>query len=425
MKLGAWTYRCECGGEDAVHGEGDLELVHDWDDLDAERLRRTFRERLGERHTIHASGVWRYRELIAPELPDEAIVTRGEGNTRLYASEAAAAYAGVRSVWLKAQSGNPSGSFKDNGMTAAVSFGRYLGCTRFACTSTGNTSSSLAMYASAAGGRAIVLMPERHVADGKLLQTLAYGADIVKFPGTYDDGIRYLETHAIALGLYVCNSLNPLRIEGQKSIVYELAQDLDWRMPDWIVLPGGALSNTAALGMGLRDLRKLGLIDRLPRVAVIQAEGAAPFHRMVAGGAETLAPESSPRTRATALHIGHPPGWRRALRTLRLTDGVTAAVPDRAILEAKAVIDRSGVGCEPASAASLAGLKALRESGVIHRDETAACLLTGHILKDTDSIREYHIDGLWGGAHRNRPSSAEGGELASALASLVGAHGNA
>ncbi|QHT60796.1 threonine synthase [Paenibacillus lycopersici] len=380
-------YACRCGGL--------LEIRHRFEAVDAERLKDTFRRRLGERHTAGAGGVWRYKELIAPELPDSFIVTRNEGNTGLYAPECVREFAGVRRLWLKAQSENPSGSFKDNGMTAAVSHGLSLGYKRFACTSTGNTSSSLSMYAAAAGVQAHVLVPDEGVSLNKVLQTLAYGAQVAAFPGTYDDGIRWLDEHAEENGMHICNSINPLRIEGQKSIVFELAQDLDWTLPDWIVLPGGALSNASALGKGLRELHALGFIAAMPRVAVVQAEGASPFHRMVAASSDTLIPEPSPRTAASALNIGHPPSWRKALDTVHRTNGVTVAVSDAEIMAAKACVDRSGIGCEPASAAAAAGLRKLVLAGTIHRDETAACILTGSLLKDTDAIRGYHLDGAF------------------------------
>ncbi|WNQ11059.1 threonine synthase [Paenibacillus aurantius] len=378
-------YECRCGGL--------LELVQDFRGVDAEQLKREFAKRLGERHTPLASGVWRYKELIAPELPLEALVTKGEGNTGLYSPPAVTSYAGCRRLWLKALGENPSGSFKDHGMTAAVSHGRFLGFRRFACSSTGNTSSSLAMYAALMGGEAHVYVPEGTVSENKVLQTLAYGAVVHRFAGTYDDGIRFLREQAGELGLYVGNSVNPFRIEGQKSIIYETAQDLSWQLPDWIVLPGGALSNVSALGKGLRDLYELGFIPRLPRVAVVQAEGASPFHRMMEAGAAELVPEPAPSTRASALNIGHPPSWRKAALVLQETKGVTVAVTDEDILNAKAVVDASGVGCEPASAAAVAGLRRLVSHGIIDREETAVCLLTGHLLKDTDAVGAYHLGG--------------------------------
>ncbi len=372
--------QCACGGV--------WDIRRDISPLDGERLRRQFDERLALRHGVYASGVWRYRELIAPELPLEALVTRGEGNTGLYENAALSTLAGVRKLWFKAQSENPSGSFKDNGMVVAVSHGRSLGERIFACASTGNTSSSLAMYAAWIGGRTLVLAPGTGIAPAKIAQTLAYDATVIPFQGTYDDGIRFLDEHAKALGLYVCNSINPYRLEGQKSIVFEMAQQLGWTLPDWIALPGGALSNVSALGKGLEDLLALGLIDKLPRIALIQAEGASPFHRMMKSQDIALKPEPRPQTRATALNIGNPPNWRKAKFALQRTNGNTIAVSDEQILFAKRSIDKAGIGCEPASAAALAGVIELRKQGVIHKDDTVACILTGHLLKDIEAITE-------------------------------------
>jgi threonine synthase len=370
---------CSCGGL--------LEVEYDRSGYDAERLKRLFRERLSERMSPAASGVWRYKELIHPDLDEAHIVTKYEGNTGLYASEAVRKHAGIRQLWLKAQSENPSGSFKDNGMTVAVSHGRSLGYRKFACTSTGNTSSSLAMYAALAAADAAILVPSKDISMNKVLQTIGYGGSVFPIEGTYDDGIRFLREHAEELGLYVCNSINPLRIEGQKSILFEAAQQLDWSLPDWIVLPGGALSNASALGKGLRELLELGFIAELPRIAIVQAEGASPFHRMIEKKEAELVPEPNPRTCASALNIGHPPSWRKARRALELTGGVTVSVSDREIMESKQAIDRSGIGCEPASAAGVAGLRKLIASGTIGKDESAMCILTGHMLKDTEIMR--------------------------------------
>ncbi len=394
-----FQYMCTCGGL--------YEVVHDFGKLDSEALKRTFQNRLGERMTPYASGVWRYKELICPELPEEFITTKYEGNTGLYAADALQQYTGIRKLWLKAQSENPSGSFKDNGMTVAVSHGRSLGFTRFACSSTGNTSSSLAMFAAIAGSQSYVFVPANNISPNKVLQTVAYGARVISFDGTYDDGIRFLQAHSGELGLYVCNSINPYRIEGQKSIIYEIAQYLDWKLPDWVIVPGGALSNATALGKGLSDLYALGFIDKLPRVGIVQAEGASPFHRMVASGGAELIPDELPYTLASALNIGNPPSWKKALHTLQTTNGVTVSVTDEEILDAKALIDQSGVGCEPASAATVAGLHKLAAQKVIDKDETAVCILTGNLLKDTEALRYYHLEAMSGGAYRNAPHSAE------------------
>ncbi|WP_284640975.1 threonine synthase [Paenibacillus silviterrae] len=378
-------YLCGCGGV--------LDIVHDFRSVDTEKLKSLFDLRLSDRVSPYASGVWRYKELIHPELPDPWITTRMEGNTGLYeASPQLSDYAGLRTVWFKAQSENPSGSFKDLGMTVAVSHGRWKGYRAFTCTSTGNTASSLAMYAARGGCRSYVLLPNRHVAAEKALQTLAYGAEIITFDGTYDDGIRFSERHSEELGLYVCNSINPYRIEGQKGMLIELAHSLEWQLPDWIVVPGGALSNATAIGKAIHELYELGFIHRKPRVAIVQAEGASPFTQMLAAQRKELIPEPKPFTKASALNIGNPPSWRKAIRyAIDGCDGVTLSVSDEAILQAKRLIDRSGLGCEPASAATLAGLRQLVRQGTIHRDETAVCILTGHLLKDTESLRELHL----------------------------------
>ncbi len=394
-----FCYRCSCGGL--------LEIVHDFSHLDGDYLKKLFHQRLSERMSPYASGVWRYKELIYPELSENDIVTKYEGNTGLYGSSLIQRSLGIRKLWLKAQSENPSGSFKDNGMTVAVSHGRSLGYSRFTCTSTGNTSSSLAMYAAVAGCDSYVLVPNEQISVNKVLQSLAYGAKVIGFDGTYDDGIRFYERHDRDLGLYICNSINPFRIEGQKSIVYEIAQYLNWELPDWIIVPGGALSNVSALGKGLNDLRELGLIRKMPQVAVVQAEGAGPFHRLVSRGESELVPNLHPFTIASALNIGNPPSWKKARNVVNQTGGTTCSVTDEEIMEAKDLVDRSGIGCEPASAATVAGLRKLLSAKKIDKDETALCILTGNLLKDTDALREYHLGGLSAAGQSNRLLSAE------------------
>ncbi|WP_239615783.1 threonine synthase [Cohnella mopanensis] len=384
MSQSTVEYQCSCGGL--------LEVVHDFANVDADKLKCEFQQRLSERTGPYASGVWRYKELIHPELPDEYIVTKYEGNTGLYRSEQIRQSLGIREIWLKAQSENPSGSFKDNGMTVAVSHGRSLGFSRFTCTSTGNTSSSLAMYAALAGSESVALVPSDQISMNKVLQTLAYGAKVIEFDGTYDDGIRFYERYGEELGWYICNSINPFRIEGQKSIVFEIAQSLRWEMPDWIVIPGGALSNVTALGKGLHDLRELGFIKRLPRIALVQAEGASPFHKLISQGEQELVPVKRPSTIASAMNIGNPPSWKKARQFLASSSGVTCSVTDEEILEAKSLIDRSGIGCEPASAATVAGLRKLLAERIIGTEESAVCILTGNLLKDTDVLRRTGIN---------------------------------
>jgi len=379
---------CSCGGL--------KEVEQDFIDIDADAFKARFEQRLFDRMSPYASGVWRYKELIAPAIEDVYVVTKLEGNTPLYAAnDRLSSYAGVQQLLFKAQSHNPSGSFKDNGMTVAVSHGLSLGYRHFTSTSTGNTSSSLAMYASWAGANSHVFVPSHSISENKVIQTLAYGANVYTFDGTYDDGIQYLEQEAELLGYYVCNSVNPMRIEGQKSIIFEIAHQMKWHMPDWILVPGGALSNATALGKGLLELFNLGFIDRLPRIAIIQAEGASPFHQFVqqqCSGQKTsrLEPVTTPNTIASALNIGNPPSWHKAYRYLKKLRGVTVSVSDEDIMQAKYIIDTAGLGCEPASAAALAGLRRLIEQQVIDRNERVVCILTGHLLKDTEAITHCH-----------------------------------
>ncbi len=355
--------------------------------------------------TAHHSGVWRYLPLL-PSLPADAIISRWEGNTPLYREDRLARFAGLGEgqLELKHEGHNPSASFKDRGMTVGVSHAKAVGARIVACASTGNTSASLAAYAAAAGIPALVLVPETNVATGKLAQTVAYGANVVQIDGDFDKALELLRQLTAAYNVYLVNSVNPFRLEGQKTIVFEMLEQREWRTPDWIVLPGGNLGNTSSFGKALLELRAVGLIDRLPRLAVVQAEGAAPFAAYHASGFEEFAPVHA-ETVATAIKIGNPASIPRARRSIELTNGWVTTVSDKAILEAKTAIDRTGIGCEPASAASLAGLRRLVREGVIQPHETAIALLTGHILKDTEAVTAYHFADLDGAPRTgaNRP----------------------
>ncbi|MEA2528801.1 MAG: threonine synthase [Thermomicrobiales bacterium] len=335
------------------------------------------------------SGVWRYRRLL-PALPDEAIVSRAEGNTPIYWDQRLARYAGLERVGFKHEGQNPTASFKDRGMTVGVSHAVAVGARIVACASTGNTSASLASYAAAAGLAALVLIPEGKIAGGKLAQTIAHGARIVQVQGDFDAALALLRELTSAYPVYLVNSVNPFRLEGQKTIVFELLEQLDWVIPDVIALPGGNLGNTAAFGKALSDLWNAGLIDRMPRLATIQAAGAAPFADYFASGFDRYRPVVA-ETVATAIKIGNPASIERARRAIQLTDGVVTSVTDDEILDAKAEIDRVGIGCEPASAASLAGVRRLVREGVIAPDATVVGILTGHVLKDADAVVSYHL----------------------------------
>jgi threonine synthase len=368
---------------------GLLELQHRPPALTPAELMERFTERRGQRPGELASGVWRFREVVLPSATD--VISHPEGNTPLLHRDAIDRWSGVDRLLLKHEGHNPTGSFKDRGMTVGVTQARRIGATAVACASTGNTSASLAAYAAQAGLPALVLVPADQVAIGKLAQTLAYGARTLLVRGDFDDCLRLVEEASERLGVYLLNSINPFRLEGQKTIVLELLQQLGWQPPDWIVLPAGNLGNTAAFGKALVEAYRWGLISRLPRLAAVQAAGAAPFARSFAEDFENRYAVRA-ETVATAIRIGNPASFERAVHAIRETDGVVLAVTDEEILEAKAVVDGTGVGCEPASAASVAGVRDLIRRGLMAPDQHAVAVLTGHILKDPGLLLQYHRD---------------------------------
>jgi threonine synthase len=417
-----WTLRCvECGADfpgleprhRCVCG-GTLDVEHRPPALRGAELRELWERRLGSRDPLDRSGVWRFRELVLP-LEARFVATRQEGGTPLYDAPRVAAYAGLDALRLKHEGENPTGSFKDRGMTAGVSIARRLGMTRVACASTGNTSASMAAYAAAAGMEALVYIPEGKISYSKLAQAVAYGARVVQVSGSFDDAMRRVEAVCADEGIYLLNSVNPFRIEGQKAIGFELLQDLEWEVPDWIVLPGGNLGNSSALWKGMRELHALGVIGRLPRIAVVQAEGASPLYDAWRSGAE-LVPAERPETLATAIRIGSPVSWRKSLRGILATGGAVERVTDQEIMDAKAHVDAAGIGAEPASCASVAGIRRLTAAGVIRPDERVCAVLTGHLLKDPDAVVRYHRGELEGirPAFANRPVHTEAGAAAGA-----------
>jgi threonine synthase len=379
-------YTCDhCGGL--------LDVLHDLDAMLGSVTRQTFDARLGSLDAPYNSGVWRYKELISPDTDNSLIVSRPEGNTNLYNLPRLAQWAGVDTLLLKHEGENPTGSFKDRGMTGGVTQARFLGMSRVACASTGNTSASLAAYAAFAGIEGIVFFQNKQVALGKLAQAIAYGATAVRIDADFDKNLELVRQVSVALGIYVLNSVNPFRLEGQKSIMFETMQQLRWQVPDWIVVPGGNLGNSSAFGKGLSELHHLGIINRLPRIAVIQAEGANPLYQAYLRDFAHFEPMKA-ETIATAIKIGNPVSYPKAVRALRNTNGVVEQVSDQEIMDAKALIDATGIGCEPASACSLAGVRKLVEKGVIGRGESVVGLLTGHVLKDTEAVIGYHNNTL-------------------------------
>jgi threonine synthase len=333
----------------------------------------------------HESGVWRYNPYVVP-LSEDHIVTHPEGNTRIYTRAALNAFAGVDWMGFKHEGENPTGSFKDRGMTVAVSQARSLGRRLLGCASTGNTSAALAAYAAqCADVRALVFLPAGKVAAGKLAQAVAYGAVIVGVEGDFDTAMELVQTAARDLGLYLVNSINPFRLEGQKTVMWEMLEQLQWQPPDWVVVPGGNLGNTSAFGKALLEAHEAGWIKTLPRLAVVQAAGASPFYTAYQSGFAQLVP-SKAETIASAIRIGNPVNYTKAAAALGALRGVVTAVSDDEVLVAKARIDGAGIGCEPASACTLAGVKRLVGEGIIRPSDRVVGVLTGHILKDTDAI---------------------------------------
>jgi threonine synthase len=357
-----------------------------------DELKKTWRERRMSNCPSDQSGVWRYREML-PFEDGRKPVTLREGNTPLLSAGRAAVYAGLDAITFKHQGFNPTGSFKDNGMTCGATQALRLRMTRVACVSTGNTSASMAAYAAAAGLAPLIFIPNGNISYGKLAQALEYSARTFQVEANFDQILALVRVLAERLGIYLLNSINPFRIEGQKTIMIEMLDQRDWAVPDWVILPGGNLGNVSAFGKGLRELQAAGFIDRLPRLAVVQAQGAAPFYELMRRGGE-FQPVHHPETLATAIKIGDPVSWPKAMHEMQTSNGVVEHVTEQEIADAKAVIGQCGIGCEPASAASLAGLKKLRASGIVAKDADVVAVLTGNVLKDPDYIYRYHTGAL-------------------------------
>jgi threonine synthase len=390
---------------------GLFDVAYDWDRLQPPRSLRDFEAKWADRaNPLSFSGVWRFRELL-PFARPEQVLTIGEGQTILQRSDGVAGYVGLEPgrLFLQYEGLNPSGSFKDNGMTAAFTHARLVGARRAACASTGNTSASLAVFCSATGlMRAIVFIGSGKIAYGKLAQALEHGALTVQIAGDFDDAMQRVQQIARRLGIYLVNSVNPFRLEGQKTIMYRVLEALRWEVPDWIVVPGGNLGNVSAFGKAFLELADLGLIDRLPQLAVINAAGANTFYRLyerlglrwnggrpdqqlMAGYYQGLdAEQQRAATIASAIEINRPVNLVKALRALDRCGGVVREATDQEILDAKAKVGAGGFGCEPASAASVAGARKLRQEGVISAGERVVCILTGHQLKDPTATVAYH-----------------------------------
>jgi threonine synthase len=357
--------------------------------ISASALRDLLAQRRRSNAHIDRSGVWRDRELLPPVDP-AAIVTLRENDVPLYEARGGATYAGASHLTYMHLGMNPTGSFKDAGMTAALTHASASGARLAVCASTGNTAASMAAYAARAGMHAVVLVPSVGISASKVAQTLDYGATVFGIDGDFDAAlasVRRLDPRRVA----IVNSVNPYRIEGQKTAAFVLLEQRNWVVPDWFILPGGNLGNTSAFGKGFREALALGLIDRLPRIAVVQAAGAAPFVKLFRDGTDMVPLKAE--TNATAIKIGAPASWRKALGEVRKANGTVLSVTDDEIADARAIIGRDGIGCEPASAASLAGARALIANGTVKRGDDIVLVLTGHMLKDSAYAATYHESG--------------------------------
>jgi threonine synthase len=397
-------FRCE-------HCRDLLEIIYPgWEGkgpagLGATELKQLWRDRRSSHEPFDQSGVWRFREIL-PEISRPQVITIREGNTPIYELPHCAKSAGVRELFAKHQGMNPTGSFKDTGMTVAASFARQAGYRWVACASTGNTSASMAAYAARGGLLSLVLIPDGKISWSKLSQSLDYGAITCQLKTDFDGCVRVLNEVVERMPVYLLNSVNPYRVEGQKTAAFELLEQFGWEPPNHIIVPGGNLANSSAIGKALQEMKRVGLISRLPKVSVIQAEGANPLVRTIREtGGEKLIPVHAD-TMATAIRIGNPASWKKALRVIRETDGTVEQVSEIEIALAKSEIGAEGIGCEPASAVTLAGLKKLVKQGFVKPSESVVLVLTGHLLKDPDFTLKFHRGDLFTGTPYERESNA-------------------
>jgi threonine synthase len=372
----------------------------------AAQLKSLWKERRSSNLPVDQSGVWRFRELLPPLASGIEPITLREGNTPVYELPRCAASAGLDRLYAKHQGMNPTASFKDTGMTVASSFARQGNFRWVACASTGNTSASMAAYAARGNMRSLVLIPEGKISWGKLSQALDYGALTCQLNTDFDGCVRVLNQVVQRMPVYLLNSVNPYRLEGQKTTAIELLEYFDWQVPDHIVVPGGNLGNSSALGKACLEMHALGLISKLPKISIIQAEGANAMVRTMRenGGKHLVSVHAE--TLATAIRIGNPASWKKAVRILEATGGAVEQVSEAEMGLAKAEIGSDGIGCEPASAVTLAGLKKLIKQGFVKHNEFVVLVLTGHVLKDPEFTLNFHRGDLFSGSEFAKDAAA-------------------
>ncbi len=412
VRQSTFRFRCIGCGDLSDAASQDFRCAHCGDLLEitypgwkehpnAASLKSTWRERRSSQKAVDLSGVWRFRDLLPALENEQDAITLREGNTPLYELSRCSRTTGVQRLFAKHQGMNPTGSFKDAGMTVAATVARKAGFRWVACASTGNTSASMAAYAARGNMRSLVLVPEGKISWSKLSQALDYGAVTCQLRTDFDGCLKLLQELVRRAPVYQLNSINPFRLEGQKTLAIELLEQLDWQVPDHIIVPGGNLGNSSAIGKALREMRELGLISRLPKLSIIQAEGANALVRTLREAQGKRLITVPAETRATAIRIGNPASWKKAVNVLESTGGACEQVTELEIAEAKAEIGAEGIGCEPASAVTLAGLKKLLSQGFVKRDETVVLVLTGNLLKDPDFTIEFHRGEMFPEADRS------------------------
>ncbi len=400
------VYRCEdCGG--LLDVEHDLKALKqrsadDWIQLFTQRTRTT--------EWPYGSGVWGKKEWVAPQIDNENVVSMYEGHTNCFWAERLGKDMGIPDLWIKLCGNSHTGSFKDLGMTVLVSAVRQMihdgkPIRAVACASTGDTSAALAAYAAAAGIPAVVFLPRGKVSTAQLVQPLAHGAQVLSLDTDFDGCMRIVQQVTADQSIYLANSMNALRMEGQKTVGIEIVQQFDWEVPDWIIIPVGNLGNVASLGKGLLMMKELGLIDRLPRIACAQAAHANPLYLSYLTGFEEYRPVEATKTLASAIQIGAPVSYERAVKALRSFNGIVDQATEDELANAAAYADRAGLYCCPQTGVALAVLSKLVERGQVRREHRVVVISTAHGLKFTGFKVGYHDNTLAGVTprHANPP----------------------
>ncbi len=392
------VYRCEdCGG--LLNVEHDLEALKDHSPAE---WKQVFERRARTNEFPYGSGVWGKKEWVCPQIDDENIISMFEGHTNCFWAERLGAEIGVPDLWIKLCGNSHTGSFKDLGMTVLVSVVNQMiadgaPIRALACASTGDTSAALAAYAAAAGLLAVILLPKGKVSTAQLVQPIANDALVLSLDTDFDGCMRIVRQLTNDKTIYLANSMNSLRMEGQKTVGIEIVQQFDWEVPDWIVIPVGNLGNVSAIGLGLDMMKKLGLIDRLPRLACVQAARANPLYLSYQTDFEEYKPVAAGKTLASAIQIGDPVSYERAVKVLKKFDGVVEQATEDELANAAARADRKGMYCCPHTGVALAGLFKLVERGEINSSDRVVVISTAHGLKFTDFKVGYHdgtLDGV-------------------------------